>query len=83
MLFIAVLSALIIGGIMVFLVSSIIITPLEKVVNVATRVAGGDFDAKINIKSKDEIGQLAGTMEQFKQMMVNTAKDLEKAQRKK
>jgi len=82
-LIIAIISAIVIGGIMVFLVSKLIITPIENVVNVATRVAGGDFDAKININSDDEIGQLANTMEQFKLMMVNTAKDLEKSHKKK
>ena len=81
-LIIAILSAIIIGGLMILLVTRIVIQPLEKIVNVSTRVAGGDFDARIDIKSNDEIGRLAGTMEQFKQMMVNTAKDLENAQKK-
>ena len=82
-LIVAILSAIIIGGIMVLLVSKIVIKPLEKIVNVSTRVAGGDFDAKIEVESDDEIGQLAETMEQFKQIMINTAKDLEKSQEKK
>jgi methyl-accepting chemotaxis protein len=68
---------------MVLLVSKIVIKPLEKIVDVSTRVAGGDFDAKIEVESDDEIGQLAETMEQFKQIMINTAKDLEKSQEKK
>ena len=82
-LVVAILSAIIIGGIMVLLVSKIVIKPLEKIVDVSTRVAGGDFDAKIEVESDDEIGQLAETMEQFKQIMINTANDLEKSQEKK
>jgi len=83
LLIVAILAAIIVGGVMVFLVTKIVIEPLEKIVNVSTRVAGGDFEATIDYKSDDEIGQLAETMEQFKQMMVNTAKDLEEAQKKK
>jgi methyl-accepting chemotaxis protein len=82
-LIIAILAAILLSALMVFIVSKIIIAPLEKIVEVSTRVAGGDFDVQIDIHTNDEIGQLAGTIEMFKEIMVNTAKDLEKAEEKK
>ena len=84
MLIIAVIATLIISAVMVFLVTRVVISPLDKVVDATTRVAGGDFSAKFDVKSNDEIGQLAKLISQFRDIMVNTARELknERAKRR-
>ena len=77
----AILAALLIAGIMSLLLVLLIIRPLENVVETTTRVVGGDFSARSNVKSKDEIGRLAQMIEGFKTVLINTAKDLEESQK--
>lgn len=81
-LIIAVVGTVLIGGIMVLLVRNAIIKPLEEVVKGATKVAGGDFSAKIEYRSDDEVGALAEMIDGFRQIMINTAKELEEKQKK-
>ena len=78
-LMISLISATIISLIVVLLVNNYILRPLDNIVDATTRVAGGDFSAKIKAKSNDEIGDLAVMIEGFKNILVGTAKDLEKA----
>jgi adenylate cyclase len=44
---------------LIFLFSISITTPIEKLVLLAREVARGNFDAKIDVTSKDEVGELA------------------------
>lgn len=57
------LLMLIVSIAMLTLVAGKIVRPIKKLNLVATEYAAGNFDAKTDIHSKDEIGQLAMTME--------------------
>lgn len=50
---------LIIATILIFLISRQIANPIKKLVALMSLTEDGDFDVKININSKDEIGMLA------------------------
>jgi len=78
MLLITLGGAFIISMIMILMVSYVIIWPLDKVVDATTRVVGGDFAAKVEVSSNDEIGTLAKMIEEFKRIMIDTAQELEK-----
>lgn len=55
----AVVAVLLIMSIVVFLIASTITKPVVLLNEAAAKVAAGDLTYKVNIKSKDEIGQLA------------------------
>jgi methyl-accepting chemotaxis protein len=52
--------------ILIIIISSVVIKskirPLKKVTNAAQRIADGDFDVELNVKTRDEIGQLSDTL---------------------
>jgi len=75
---ITIIGVLIISAIMVLVIMRVVISPLDKVVDGATRIAGGDFTGKLEVKSNDEIGRLAELISQFRNMMANTAARLKK-----
>ncbi|MEW6730099.1 MAG: methyl-accepting chemotaxis protein [Acidobacteriota bacterium] len=54
---------LIVAGLLMVLVIRGITIPLKKAVEVAHKLAAGDLSATVEIKSKDEIGQLMSAME--------------------
>lgn len=54
------ISALI-AALSVYFMSRRISNPLREIGRVARKIAGGDFDARVKIKSNDEVGELAGT----------------------
>jgi len=83
MAIITIIGVLIISGIMVLVIVIVVIKPLTKVVDATTRIAGGDFTVELDVKSKDEIGQLAKLITQFRNMMANTASRLKKESAKK
>ena len=63
----SVITTIIVGSIMVFLISRIISRNLSKVVNITTEVASGNLAVEsMDYESKDEIGQLAGAVNQMK-----------------
>ena len=45
------------------IISNKIVRPLKKINTIAEEYSHGNFESKLNIKSEDEIGQLADTME--------------------
>jgi signal transduction histidine kinase len=57
--------AVFIAVILVYLVSLRLSRPLKQINNAARIIAGGDFRKRLNIKSNDEIGELAGTFNQM------------------
>lgn len=46
----------------VFLISSLINKPLSRLVNIVDKIARGDLSQRVKVSSKDEIGQLAGSL---------------------
>ncbi len=66
------LGFLILGIILSSLIGNTISKPINKLVELTKKVSEGNFEYKINIESKDEIGLLAGS---FKKMC-NNLKDL-------
>jgi len=80
-LLIALLGTILICFIMVVLIRGIVVRPLSKVVEAATRVVGGDFKATADVHSKDEIGNLAEMLNMLSQVTANTGLELEDAHR--
>jgi HAMP domain-containing protein len=81
-LLIAVFGTVFICIVMVFIIRGIVVKPLNKVVEAATRVVGGDFNATADVQSKDEIGELSEMLNMVSQVMANTGNELEDAYRK-
>jgi CheY-like chemotaxis protein len=46
----------------VFLISSLINKPLARLVNIVDKIARGDLSQRVKVSSRDEIGQLAGSL---------------------
>jgi signal transduction histidine kinase/CheY-like chemotaxis protein/HAMP domain-containing protein len=62
-----------IAGILIgFLISDSISKTLRKLIDATARIGRGDLDAEINIKSKDEIGQLADAVDQMTKDLKST-----------
>jgi len=53
------------------LLSALVFRRLERIIKVATRVVGGDYDSEIRVSSDDEVGQFEQLFEQFRQVFVN------------
>ena len=58
-------AAALIAVILVYIVSLRLSRPLKQINNAARIIAEGDFRKRLNIKSNDEIGELAGTFNQM------------------
>jgi len=65
MLFLGMLLALVVVLVIGFMVARIITKPLRKITSLAKNIARGDFKEKIEVRSKDEIGELANTFNQM------------------
>lgn len=67
-------GAIVLGLIVAFIIANYIASPIVKMSQVASIVAEGDLTQKINIKSKDEIGNLANSFNKMVEnlrMMIN------------
>ncbi|WMI80186.1 methyl-accepting chemotaxis protein [Anaerotignum sp. MB30-C6] len=64
-------AAVILGAVATYFVSSFITKPLKKITKAAQQIAQGDFDVALNVKSKDEVGQLATAFNQTIERLVN------------
>lgn len=58
-------AAIIIAVILIYIFSLRLTHPLKQIKNAASRIASGEFERRLNIKSKDEIGDLARTFNQM------------------
>ena len=80
-LFMIILEALIIGLIisvlLSFLLSKSMTAPIERLTEGAERMAAGDFERKIEISSRDEIGVLTGTFNDMASVLKNTLEQIE------
>ena len=57
------LIMIIVSFLLLGLISQKIMRPIRKINSIAEEYATGNFDSPMNVKSKDEIGQLASTLE--------------------
>lgn len=63
-IFLGVIITLVVG-IATFFLSKLVSKPIIQLKNAANRVASGDFNVRTNIKTNDEIGQLANSFDQM------------------
>ncbi len=56
---IALISILIIGGVLGWFLANSITKPVQAVANAATKMAGGDMNQTVNVTSQDEVGIMA------------------------
>ncbi|WP_352401095.1 methyl-accepting chemotaxis protein [Anaerotignum sp.] len=54
-----IVGAVIFGAIVTFIASGAISRPIKKITRAAKQIASGDFNVALDVKSKDEVGQLA------------------------
>jgi signal transduction histidine kinase len=59
---IACLATILVVACMIFIISKRITTPLKRMNKVARSIAEGDFEQRVQVESKDEIGELAETL---------------------
>lgn len=64
-------GAVILGAVVTFIASGAISRPIKKITKAAKQIAGGDFDVEIDVKSKDEVGQLAAAFNLTIDRLVN------------
>lgn len=75
------LIILIVGGISAFFVSSRFVKPIEKVSRAAQKMAVLDFSDKVEVKSRDEVGQLALNINSLSTQLEHTISELQTANR--
>ena len=52
-------------GVIAYFLSKLLSKPLIKLRDAANRIAGGDFDVRTNVRTKDEIGQLSRSFDKM------------------
>lgn len=62
--------------------SRTIISPIVSLKNNAEKIASGNFDEQLEVKSRDEIGQLTGTFNTMAQELSNTLTEIKREQTK-
>ncbi len=67
----------VISVIMIAVFNSLIIKRLRNMVDIATRVVGGDYNMQIAATSNDEIGKFESLFEQFRTVFVSLVNELE------
>jgi methyl-accepting chemotaxis protein len=73
--------SLVIVAFMVF-INRFVFRRLQHIMEIATRVVGGDFESEIKITSDDEVGQLEQLFEQFRRVFVDLLKHIPELQEK-
>lgn len=71
------LGFVILGLVLTIIFAGRITTPLAKLQEIASKIGAGDFNVPINIKSKDEVGDLAISIEQMKAGLIEREEKLE------
>jgi diguanylate cyclase (GGDEF)-like protein len=72
------LISLVIAGAITILISQRITNPLGQLTNLAGRMAGGEQSLRIDLESKDEIGQLGAAFNRMAQAIQKRERDLRK-----
>lgn len=74
----AMLILVLVGSILITLVySNIIVSPIEKVYLAAKKLGLGDFEARVNVNTKDEIEDLASSFNQMAESIKNSIFNLQ------
>ncbi|MBG9584669.1 chemotaxis protein [Bacillus thuringiensis] len=66
-----IVTSLLLGGIVIFFILKSIINPLRQLVISAQRISQGDLTEKIDIRSKDELGQLGSSFNTMAESLRN------------
>ncbi len=64
------------------LLNRLVFRRLERIIKVATRVVGGDYESEIQVSSNDEVGQFEQLFEQFRCVFVDLLSHLPELQEK-
>src|SRR5699024_4327979 len=67
---------LVISILLSFLLAKTMIGPIEQLTAGARRVAGGDFESKLEVASRDEIGVLPGTFHELARQLEDTLREV-------
>jgi methyl-accepting chemotaxis protein len=71
-LVVSLVAVLTVGILLVLaLLSNLVFKRLERIITIATRVVGGDYNSEIKVSSDDEVGQFEQLFEQFRRVFVN------------
>lgn len=73
----AAIAALLIASLLGFVLRSQIVTPIQRLTEITSQIAQGDFTAKAIANSQDEIGTLATTFNQMTQHLIDSHQALE------
>lgn len=73
-LFLSILTFLFIG----LLIKKTVSSPIERISRIAGAIAGGDLGRRITVNSKDEIGELANTMNEMASSLDEAKKELDR-----
>ncbi len=57
--------AVVIAAVLIYIFSLRLTKPLKQIKNAAAKIANGEFEKRLDIKSKDEVGELAKTFNQM------------------
>ena len=71
-IFAAVLIALLIAGTIAFIIAGRITRPIVKINAAVTEFAGGNYDARSSIKSRDEVGKLSESFNSMADVIADT-----------
>ncbi|MCR5624943.1 MAG: HAMP domain-containing histidine kinase [Lachnospiraceae bacterium] len=73
------IASVCIGMLLMFFVSSEFLGPVNKITKIAKRMAKLDFDAKYEVKTQDEIGQLGNSINTLSENLETTIAELKSA----
>jgi class 3 adenylate cyclase/HAMP domain-containing protein len=76
-LLIAAATILAAGGVMTVAMRRVVVRPIETLATVARRVGDGDFDARVPVASRDEIGDLGTAFNEMTGRLAQARTDLE------
>jgi two-component system, OmpR family, phosphate regulon sensor histidine kinase PhoR len=73
---IGILTGLILTVLLAIKFSASITNPIKELISISNEISNGNYSKKVNIKSKDEIGQLSHTFNDMAQKLKKTVADL-------
>ena len=73
------LVGIVLGWLTMFIYAASFTKPIKKMANVANRMAHLDFDARVDVKRKDELGELGRSMNEMSEKLETAITDLKSA----